>query len=183
MITMIIIYTLFYGVAEWLQQAHGASPAIVGLIMIPVSVVAMGIAGTCARAIPPRIGLALGCAGAAVSCVFLGQVQAGASFVWIAAIFAISGAINGFNGVGNQAALYAQAPVAHVGVAAGIFRTVQYVGGILSATLIGAAFSGGATDAKFHVVTWILVGLSGLLALGVVGDRTIPAHDTVPAMR
>jgi hypothetical protein len=46
-------------------------------------------------------------------------------------LFDAFGVSNGFTIVGNQAAMYAQAPGEQIGTAAGLLRTSQYLGAIL----------------------------------------------------
>ena len=47
--SMITIYSLFYGVAEWLEETRHASPQVVGFIMVPIALVALLTAATWAR--------------------------------------------------------------------------------------------------------------------------------------
>jgi hypothetical protein len=69
------------------------------------------------------------------------------------------GFANGFSGFANQAALYVQAPADEIAVASGLYRAFAYFGAIFSSSLIGIAFGSAATDAGFHVVAFVIVGI------------------------
>jgi predicted MFS family arabinose efflux permease len=72
------------------------------------------------------------------------------------------GIVGGTSAVGNQTALYAQAPADTIGTASGLFRTFVYTGSIASATITGLVFHTSVTDAGLHTIAAILV------AVGVV---------------
>jgi hypothetical protein len=60
-----------------------------------------------------------------------------------------------------------------MGTAAGLARSVMYVGAIVSAGLIALTFRPHATDAVLHHLTWVFVGLAGaLLLVTLLGLRT-----------
>lgn len=181
-VAMLVIYSVFYGSAEWLEDAHHASPQIVGLLMVPIAVVAMWTAGTWARSTSPRFALVAGSVGGAAGCALLFLQHSSGSLIWVAVALGLSGLTNGFNAVANQSALYAQAPAGHIGVASGLFRTVQYVGAMLSAMLMGIAFGSHADDAGFHTIMLVATVVCLLLAAASIFDRTIPERGT-PVMR
>lgn len=174
--SMITIYSLFYGVAEWLEETHHASPQVVGFIMVPIALVALLTAATWARSTSPRTGLVIGSLGGGVACAALLLQNGSTGLLWVAAALGISGLMNGFNGVANQSALYAQAPPGHVGVASGLFRSMQYVGAMLSAIIMGLAFGAHADDAGFHRIMIIGGAVAFVLAGTAMFDRTIPAR-------
>lgn len=173
---MIVIYSLFYGVAEWLEDARRVSPSTVGVVMIPVALVAMGTAATWARWIAPRTALVIGSFSGAAGCAMLLLQPAHGLLLWVATALAVSGVMNGFNGVANQTALYTQAPAGHVGVASGFFRSMQYVGAMLSAILMGFVFGDRADDVGFSRMMTIGVAVGLVLALAALFDRTIPGR-------
>jgi uncharacterized membrane protein (UPF0136 family) len=82
--------------------------------------------------------------------------------------------------VGNQTALYIQAPAELVGVAAGLSRTLSHVGSIVSSTITGIVFSHNVTDSGMQTVGGILVAVSVAMLLLTVFDRTLktrrPSH-------
>ncbi len=180
-LSMVTIYSLFYGVAEWLEDTRGASPQVVGIVMVPIALVALVTAATLARWTSPRIGLVIGSLGGGVACLLLLLLQRDVSLLWIAAALGVSGLMNGFNAVANQSALYAQAPAGHIGVASGLFRSMQYVGAMLSSIVMGLAFGARADDAGFHRMMIIGGAVAFVLAGAALFDRTIPARGSRPA--
>jgi predicted MFS family arabinose efflux permease len=80
--------------------------------------------------------------------------------------------------VANQTALYVQAPADHVGTAAGLFRTVGYLGSIASATITGMVFRHDVTDSGMHVLGVILVGVSIVVLVLTVLDRALKTPTT-----
>jgi hypothetical protein len=54
--------------------------------------------------------------------------------------------------VSNQTALYLQAPAAHVGTPAGLFRTFGYLGFVASSIITGVVFRREVTEAGVHTV-------------------------------
>jgi MFS family permease len=178
---MVVQYTLFYGGAQWLEDARGAAPSMVGLLLMPMAVVAVVASGTIARRIAPRVALIIALGGAALAGLVLAAVGPGTSMLWVAAAFGVSGLLSGFGTIANQSALYAQSPPGQAGVAAGIFRTLGYGGAIVSASALGAVFGAHADDAHFHAIAYGLVVLSLTLAVLIAFDRTLPARTVAPS--
>lgn len=181
-VVMLVIYSVFYGTAEWLEDAHHASPQVVGLLMVPISIVAIWTAGTWARSRSPRFGLVAGSIGGGCACAILLFQHSTGPLLWVGVALGLSGLTNGFNAVANQSALYAQAPPGHIGVASGLFRSVQYVGAMLSAMLMGLAFGAHADDRGFHTTMIVAVVICAGLAVAAMVDRTIPERGA-PTMR
>ncbi|MGE5292339.1 MAG: hypothetical protein ACM3ML_35165 [Micromonosporaceae bacterium] len=98
----------------------------------------------------------------------------GRSPVWILAVVSIVfGLQNGLSVVTNQAAMYAQAPAAQTGTAAGLLRTFMYLGAIASAGITGYAFGARATDAGLHHLAVILIIVSAVLLAATLADRDL----------
>lgn len=86
----------------------------------------------------------------------------------LAGVSVLFGVSNGLNVVGNQTAMYEQAPGAQIGTAAGLLRTFMYLGAILSASLISITFGQRATDTGLHGLAVILTCASVPLVVGIV---------------
>ncbi|WP_079139039.1 MFS transporter, partial [Actinacidiphila rubida] len=162
--TYLVIYCVMYGYAQWLEEAHGMSSARAGLVMLPMSVAAMGtsLLGARTRGIraPLTVAGVLLVAGAGVLLVAGHTTPAFA----LAAAGALFGLPQGFASTGNQAAVYAQAPPGGTGSAAGLQRTAQYLGAITAAALIGLFYGQRASDSGLHDMALT----SGLLAVAVL---------------
>jgi MFS family permease len=85
--------------------------------------------------------------------------------------------------VGNQTALYIQAPAEHVGTAAGLFRTFGYIGSIASSTITGIVFHHQVTDSGMHVLGLVLVGVSIVVLVLTVLDRSLKTPTASPARK
>jgi sugar phosphate permease len=74
---------------------------------------------------------------------------------------------------GNQTALYTQAPADQLGTASGLLRTFGYVGSIASSAITGIVFHAGVSGHGLHTIGWIMVGVSAVLVLVTLADRTL----------
>ena len=89
----------------------------------------------------------------------------------------VSGVLSGLGLIGNQAALFAQAPAVTVGVAAGLLRTFTYLGAVLSSSGISLSFGDRASQNGLH--TLILTPLVlGVALLANILMRIRPAATT-----
>jgi MFS family permease len=185
--TLLSFYTVLYGVTQWLQVAHGLSPQAAGLVLLPMGIVAAIVSQPISARNLVRGPLIIGAASlllaSAVVALFTSTTPI-AVIVGVTVLFAIT---LGTTMVGNQTALYLQAPADHVGTAAGLFRTVGYLGSIASATITGMVFRHDVTDSGMHVLGVILVGVSIVVLALTVLDRTLktpaaPDRDDSPAV-
>jgi len=175
MLTYVAFYAIFYGLPGWLEQGRGLDPTKVGLVVLPIATlgaITVAIATRLARRHGPRLLLLVGSAGLLLGGAALAfGVHAGTPIVVLVLISAILGIPNGFNGLGNQLAVYRAAPPEATGAAAGLFRTSQYVGANLAAAAIAIVFGGPATDAGLHRLGLLVGGIATILLLDVIFVR------------
>ncbi|GAA1655941.1 MFS transporter [Fodinicola feengrottensis] len=172
-LTFLVTYSFLYGWTQWLEQSAGLSASAAGLILMPSFVVAAVVSAIVSRrrAVwgPLLVGATLLAVGSA-SLLFLDH----ATSIWL--LFAVSvvfGVQNAMVVVANQAAMYGQAPAAHIGTAAGLLRTFMYVGAIAAASLISVTYRERATDASLHTLATVLVVASVLVVvMTVLNART-----------
>lgn len=164
-LSFLVIYGFMYGWTQWLEESAGLSASAAGLMLMPMSVVAAVVTVFGARrrrvAVPLLIGTPLllaGCAGL----LFLGHASGWPLLAGLAAVVGVPG---GLLVVGNQAAMYAQAPGDQIGTASGLLRTFQYLGAIGSGAVIGIAYGPRATDAGLHHLAIVLSGAAVLLCV------------------
>jgi sugar phosphate permease len=74
---------------------------------------------------------------------------------------------------GNQTAVYGQAPAEQLGTASGLLRTSGYLGSIAASAITGIVFHTNVSDHGVHLIAWIMVGISVVLVLMTVTDRTL----------
>ncbi|GAB3290328.1 MFS transporter [Parasphingorhabdus pacifica] len=169
-LTYVAFYLVFFGFPMWLQSGRGLPPGQVGLVVLPIALVAMGAVGVSA-AVLRRVGyrpvliagsvlLLVGGAGV----MLLDHSSAVLSLVLVAALFGLP---NGFNNIGNQTALYQQAAAADAGVAAGLYRTSQHVAATIAAAVIELCFAGGVDDAGVGRLGAVIVLIGALLLAGM----------------
>jgi MFS family permease len=169
-----IIYCIIYGFAQWLESAAGFSSSQAGLAMLPLSVVAAlsSLAGARTKGIRAPFIISIG--SAVVGCVCLLFIDSATPAWMIAAAAVFFGLPQGMFSTALQAAVYIQAPAKEIGTAAGLQRTVMYVGAIAATSLLGLMYGDHATDRGFHGVAVIIGVLSTLLLVFTIFDRTLP---------
>jgi MFS family permease len=175
MLTYVAFYAIFYGLPGWLEQGRGLDPTEVGLIVLPIAAlgaITVAIATRLARRHGHRLLLIIGSAGLLIGGAALAfGVHAGTPIAVLVTISAILGVPNGFNGLGNQLAVYDAAPPEVAGAAAGLFRTSQYVGANLAAAAIALVFAGPATDAGLHRLGILVAVIATILLADVIFVR------------
>ncbi|WP_198533714.1 MFS transporter [Streptomyces odonnellii] len=173
-VSMFGAYCLMYGLTQWLQEGKGLSAIVTGIVMLPISAVAVVVSRPVSRRNLIRLPLI------ASSVIALGV---GFALRWtniytplvpITIIMIAFGFSFALAALGNQAALYAQAPVNQIGTAAGLLRTFTYTGAILSSSLISLTYAHGVTTAGLHTIANLLVATSLVGAVLAVADRRLP---------
>ncbi|MFF4354466.1 MFS transporter [Streptomyces sp. NPDC001530] len=173
-LTFLLNYCILYGLTQWLQETRGLSAIGVGLLILPMSVFAALVSIPFARRNLVRPALYCTAAAAVVGPAGL-LLFTSTTPIWaLVLITMVFGVVSGLGVIGNQAALYQQAPAEAVGVAAGLMRTFTYLGAVLSSSLISLSFGDRATDSGLHTVTFALLGLGVVLcAITPSGARRV----------
>lgn len=171
---LMLVYCVFYGLAQWLESAVGLSSATAGLVTLPMSVVAAisSLTGVCTKGLrgPFLFGIGAAVAGG-ISLLF---VTSGTPIWLIAVAFMCFGVPLGTFSTATQAAIYIQAPPEQIGTAAGMQRTASYIGAISSASLLALFYGQRATDLGLHSLAATIGGIGAVLFIATLFDRTIP---------
>jgi predicted MFS family arabinose efflux permease len=172
-LTQLGTYTVLYGITQWLEAGPGYSAAAAGLILVPMGALSALVSGPIARRNLVRGPLVV-----AASCMLAATVGllflTGDSPVLLAVgVTLLFGIVSGASVVGNQTALYAQAPADRIGTASGLFRTFSYTGSIASATITGLVFRTHVTDSGLHTIAAILIGVGAVVLAMSVFDRAL----------
>jgi MFS family permease len=165
---------VLYGVTQWVEGVRGLSETQAGLLLLTMTLVSGLIVSPVSRrnlVRGPVIAAAVACVVGAVGTLVL---SASAWIGWVVVLTLVFGLVMGFAAAGNQTALYAQAPADQLGTAAGLLRTFGYVGSIASSAITGIVFHTSVTDHGVHLIAWIMIGVSVVLLLVSVLDRTLP---------
>jgi MFS family permease len=185
-LTMTITYAFVFGWTQWLEQSADLEVALAGWLLAPMFLVAIPISLIGGRRARVRAPLLAGAVGLVVAVSSLFLLDANSSVWLLFGVSALFGLQNGFNGIGNQAAMYAQAPPEVAGTAAGFLRTSQYLGAVLATFLISGAYGHAASDVGLHrlAIALLIVALIVLaLAVGLRSRATVaevePGFGTV----
>jgi MFS family permease len=170
---LLCVYVVLYGITQWVEGARGLNETEAGLLLLPMTLVSGLVISPVSRrnlVRGPVIAAALTCLAASAGVLLLsGSIWVG----WIVVITLVFGVSMGFGAAGNQTALYSQAPAEQLGTASGLLRTFGYVGSIASSAITGIVFRARVTDGGVHVIAWIMIGVSLVLVLISVADRTL----------
>jgi MFS family permease len=186
-LTLFGMYVIFYGLTQWVEAARGFSAEQAGLLLLPMG----ALAAILSRPISAR-NLVRGPLIAAPISMLIGSIgvlllttrSSSIAIVGVGLVFGISMATTA---VGNQTALYKQAPANVVGTASGLLRTFGYVGSIAAATITGIAFRTRVNDSGLHAMAWILIAAGAVvLAMtvldGQLSSREHPGRPPEPAL-
>ncbi|GIH12072.1 MFS transporter [Rugosimonospora africana] len=177
-LTLLGVYTVLYGISQWLEAGRGYSAEQAGLLILPMGALAAVISRPVSRrnlVRAPLIAAAAAMLAGSVGVLFFTSHSPAILLVGVTLVFGIT---IGTTSVGNQTALYAQAPPEQVGTASGLFRTFSYIGSIASATLTGIAFRTRVTDHGLHVTAIILAAVAAVVLLMTLADRRL--RDPAP---
>ena len=172
-VTLLCIYTVFYGVTQWMEASRGLSSMSAGLVLLPMSVLSGLIAQLVAQRNLLRTPLIL-----AAACIVAGAagtllVTAHTPVAWIVAITLVFGVTMGTGISANQTALYAQVPAADIGTASGLLRSFGYIGSIASSAIIAIVFRTHVSDHGLHVLAIIMIAVGAVALLLTLADRQL----------
>jgi sugar phosphate permease len=168
-----VAYAYLYGFTQWLEAGRGLSASHAGLILLPMSLVSIGVSTITGRRAEFRGKLLVGAVSQVVACALMLLLDS-ASPLWIPVVISlIFGLPQGLNSLANQNAVYFQADPERMGASAGLLRTFAYLGAMVSAAATGAFFRHGADTAGLHELAVFLIVVAGLLLVVVLADRSL----------
>jgi hypothetical protein len=177
------LYTVLYGMSQWLEDGRGLSALETGLLTMPMAIVAAITVRIVSKRNLIRGSLVISAVAsiiASAGVLFLTHSTPVAGFVAVTLVFGLS---QGTTSFGNQGALYTQAPSDAIGTASGLLRTFGYLGAIASSAATGVLFRHGADDSGLHVIAWILVATSTVVLLMTVTDRALRGRQRIDLAR
>jgi MFS family permease len=177
--TLLGVYTVLYGFTEWLEAGHGYSAQTAGLLLLPMGVLSAVLSrwvSTRNLIRGPLIAAGVSMLLASVALVFLTTVSPEIAIIGVTLIFAVT---IGTTTVGNQTALYTQAPHEQIGTASGLYRTFSYVGSIASSVITAIVFRTRVNDQGLHTIGYILAGVAVVVVAMTVLDRHLPTRAGV----
>lgn len=169
------VYTVLYGVTQWLQAGRGISALAAGLVLLPMSAAGAIIARPVSRRNLLRMPLLI----AGVSCLTGSAgvllLTSSTPLAVIVLVTLLFGVTLGTGASANQTALYAQVDAAQIGTAAGLFRTFGYIGSIASSAIISIVFHAGVSDHGLHVIAVVMTVVSVVALVLTVADSRLMA--------
>ncbi|MFJ2876243.1 MULTISPECIES: MFS transporter [unclassified Streptomyces] len=177
-LTLLGVYSVMYGMTQWMEAAHGFSTVGAGLLLLPMGAVSALLSRPLATRnlvrgplIASAVTMLLGSAGI----MLLTSHSPAIAIVLVSLVFGVTSATTT---VGNQTALYLAAPPDRIGTASGLFRTFGYLGTITSAVIGGIVFRDGASDHGLHTLGVVLVAAGLAVLLLTVLDRRLMGRGT-----
>ncbi|MGW2692066.1 MFS transporter [Streptomyces sp. NPDC001296] len=177
-LTLLGVYTVLYGMTQWMEAAHGMSTVTAGLLLLPMGAVSALLSRPLASRnlvrgplIASAVTMLLGSAGIMLLTSHSAQIE----IVLVSLVFGVTSATTT---IGNQTALYLAAPPDQIGTASGLFRTFGYLGTITSAVIGSIVFRDGASDHGLHALGTVLVVAGLAVLLLTVLDRRLMGRDT-----
>jgi len=172
-LTCVLGYVVFYGFAQWMQDALGYTATQAGVATLPLSITAAIASLLGARTRTLRGPLALAAFALLDGCGGLLLLGDGASRLAIGAVGVVFGVAQGANSVANQAAVYQQAPASEIGTAAGLQRTAGYLGAVGASSLLGIFFGKRAMTVGLHSLATTMMVLAAILCAGTLLDPSL----------
>ncbi|MFJ6378752.1 MFS transporter [Kitasatospora sp. NPDC092039] len=167
------VYAFLYGYTQWLEEGRGLSAATAGLVLLPLSLTALTVAGVTGRRPAVRGKLLVGSACQIAACAVLLLVHASSPGTLLIGVGVLAGISQGLIGLGTQTALYHQADPATIASAAGLLRTFMYLGAMAASAANAAFFPHGATTGGLHRLALFMLGSAALLLLLTLPDRSL----------
>ncbi|GMA62023.1 MFS transporter [Alicyclobacillus fastidiosus] len=167
------IYTVLYGVTEWIGAARGLSSLETGLLLLPMSGLSAVVVGPISKRNLVRGPLIVSAVSSIVASIGVLFLTTSTPIIWILMITLIFGVTMGTMASGNQTALYTQVTADQIGTASGLFRTFGYIGSIASSALIGIVFHTKVSDIGMHRIAIIMVVVSIIALLLTIADRRL----------
>lgn len=181
-LTFLGIYTVLYGITQWIEIGRGFSAEQAGLLILPLTALSVVVTRPVSGRNLVRGPLIVTGISLVVAALGVLLLTSRSPVVLIVAVTVIFGIGLGAGAAGNQTALYSQASAGQVGTAAGLFRTFSYIGSIASSAITGIVFRTSVTDHGLHIIAVILVALGTVVLVMTLADRQLKTPREAAAM-
>jgi MFS family permease len=172
-LAFLIVYSIMFGYVQWLEVARGLSEEGAGVLLLPMSAVAVLASAASGKPTGIRSRLITNSVALLAGSALLMFIGTKSPIVGLVAMTAVFGLGQGLTSVTNQTALYSQAPAAQMGTASGLFRTAQYLGAMGASTLIALCFGDRTTSTGLHHLAWALLVVGAILLAVTVTDPAL----------
>jgi len=166
-------YAFLYGFTQWLEEGRGLHASAAGLVLLPLSVTALGVSTLTGRREAVRAKLLVGGVVQIAGCAALFLVGSGSPVWLLLVVGAVLGVPQGLLGLAGQNALYRQAEPARIASAAGLLRTFMYLGALAASAATAAFFPHRADTPGLHGLA-LFMGIGSALLLAItLPDRSL----------
>jgi MFS family permease len=165
----IVLYGTLFGIPQYLEDHAGYGTAAVGAMLVPLAAFNAALARPIEKVISgrgARFAMLIGAAGLVASAVALPLLSLNTQLWLVLMLMAGIGIPFAFLLVSLTQSLYAAAPPAIVGQAAGLFQTARSLGCIAAAAVVGVSLTGG-TDPEDWVILSAVIAVFAVLLLAV----------------
>jgi MFS family permease len=150
--TNYVLYLMLYAMPQWIEGVKHLKPAQTGLLMFPLSLMAIAVGLFTSKSNKLILQNVLGVFVLLLACTGLFMLT-GHTPIYLFILFTlVMGTADGINLIANQALLNSETPLNKKGVSFGLFRTFGYIGAIVSSTQLKNLFGNGITDHNFHQI-------------------------------
>ncbi|MGU3438200.1 MFS transporter [Actinomycetes bacterium M1A6_2h] len=181
LLTYVAFYSVFFSVPQWLQYQRGMSATETGLTMLPVAAVGMASTYVASRVLKrygTRMTLTVGSGALTIGGLLLATVERTTTPIMVVLLVAaVLGVPSGFNNLSNQTMVNNATSLDEVGIAMGMYRTVQFLGANLAAAVLQFTAGPDVGDDGIRYTGWVIVGISAVLLLGVSVTTSLTRGD------
>jgi MFS family permease len=173
LLAMTVSYTFLYGYTQWMEDSRGLSASQAGLVLLPMSLAGIVVAGATGRRTGIRGKLLVGAAAQVAGCALLLFLHPGSAIWLLVALAVIVGIPQGLNSLANQNAVYHQADPVRIGSSAGLLRTFTYLGAMIASAASGAFFGRTASTGGLHHLGAFVLVIAVMFLLVTALDRAL----------
>lgn len=166
-------YSFLYGFTQWLEAGAGFSAERTGLLLLPMSLLAIVVTALTGRRAGIRGKLHVGAVGQLLAAALMLVCRADSPVLLLIAVSLAVGVPQGLLNLANQNALYAAAPPERTASSAGLLRTFFYLGAIVSSAANGLLLAGPDPTAGMHDMATALLAVALAFTALTVPDRSL----------
>jgi len=168
-----VSYAFLYGFTQWLEEGRGLSPAVAGLVLLPMFGTGVVVSTLTGRNPAVRGKLVGGAITLLAGCAMLLLLNDNSAIWLLVAVALVVGVPQGLNSLANQNALYHQADPARMGSSAGLLRTFMYLGAMVASAANGVFLHDGADTAGLRHLSLFMLAVAAVFLVVTVLDRSL----------
>ncbi|HET6871383.1 MAG TPA: MFS transporter, partial [Sporolactobacillaceae bacterium] len=168
-----VSYSILYGYTQWLEKGRELSPTQAGLLLLPMSLMAILVSRMTGKSPAIRLKLIVGSFIQFISMILLLFTSQSSLIVFLITIVLLLGIPQGLLNLANQNAVYFQALPEQIGASSGLLRTFMYFGAMIASSANGIFLKSDAMTPGIHHVAYFCGAISFILILITLLDRSL----------